>query len=224
MSLPFSHREFELVFTVYNAVIWPLQPIAHAIGLVMLAWLFAPSPRGARLVLACLAALWGWTGLVYHVGFFSSINTAAFAFGAAFVLQSALLIHATKRGQLAFDRAGAGRKRFAWALLLYSAVLYPLVGMWLGRSYMDLPAFGVTPCPLTLTTLGALLLAGPSVPLRLYVVPIAWAFIGGSAAALLRMPQDWPLLLAGAATLIVVMRDQRHRRRGQAGIAVLLSG
>ena len=42
-------------------------------------------------LILCLAAFWAWTGLVYHIGFFAAINPLAFAFGAAFVLESALL-------------------------------------------------------------------------------------------------------------------------------------
>ena len=212
MSLPFSPRAFELVFTVYNAVIWPLQPVAHALGLVVLGCAAAPTRIGNRFVVIFLAALWAWTGLVYHIGFFSTINAAAFGFGAAFALQSALLVDAGRRGRLAFARGGRARTVLGWSFLLYAAALYPLIGMWLGTAYLQSPTFGVTPCTLTLTTLGVLLLCGPSVPGRLYIVPIAWAGIGGSAAPLLGMPQDWPLPAAGAASLLIVLRDRQRRR------------
>jgi hypothetical protein len=211
MLLPFSARAFELVFTVYNAVIWPLQPIVHALGFLMLGCLAAPTRIGNRFTAFFLAALWAWTGLVYHVGFFAAINPVAFAFGAAFALQGALLFDAGRRGLRAFAGAGRARTLLAWTLLLYSAALYPLIGLWLGTGYMNSPAFGVTPCTLTLTTLGVLLLCGPSVPARLYVIPIAWAGIGGSAAPLLGMLQDWPLPAAGLVGLLVVLRDRRRR-------------
>ena len=205
------------MLSVYNAVIWPLQPIVHALGLLMLGFLARPSRLGDRFVGLTLAALWAWTGLVYHAGFFATINPLAFAFGAAFVLQAGLLLDAALRAEPARVAAGRSRTLLAWSLLLYSAVIYPLVGLWLGAGYMNSPAFGLTPCPLTLTTLGVLLLCGPSAPSRLYVIPIAWAGIGGSAAALLRMPQDWPLLAAGAVSLLVVLRDRQGRARGLAG-------
>lgn len=216
MSLPFSAGAFKLVFTVYNAVVWPVQPIAHVLGFLMLGCLAAPRRIGNRFVVLLLAALWAWTGLVYHIGFFATINPLAFAFGAAFALQSALLLDAGRHGRLAFAGTGRARTVLAWSLLLYSAVLYPLIGMWLGTGYMHSPTFAVTPCTLTLTTLGVLLLCGRSVPARLYVVPIAWAGVGGSAAPLLGMPQDWPLLAGGLVSLLIVLRDRQRRPGGAA--------
>jgi hypothetical protein len=59
----------------------------------------------------------------------------------------------------------------------------------LGERALELPAFGLTPCPVVLATLGVLLLAtGPARP-WLFVIPVGWALIGGSAAVLLRVPQ-----------------------------------
>jgi hypothetical protein len=193
--LPFTHQQFVFVFSLYNAVIWPLQPIVHGAGLVMLALLLRPSPRRDFANVVLLAAMWIWTGIVYHIGFFSQINSAALAFGGLFVVEGVLLLQAARTGALRFGGARAWRHAAGWALLLYSLVLYPLVGMVTGQSYFDLPAFGLTPCPLTLTTIGTLLLAARPLPRRLYVIPVAWSVVGGSAAVLLRMPQDWPLLL-----------------------------
>jgi hypothetical protein len=45
------------------------------------------------------------------------------------------------------------------ALIAYALVVYPLIGLWFGHSLGELPAFGVTPCPLVLFTFGILLLA-----------------------------------------------------------------
>lgn len=211
--LPFTHQQFMFVFSVYNGAIWPLQPIVHAAGLVMLAFLVWPSPRRDRASVGLLAALWMWTGLVYQIGFFSRINPIAMAFGAAFVVQGALLLEAALRGRLQFATSSRLRRATGWALVAYSVFVYPLIGIASGASYFDLPAFGLAPCPVTLTTVGVLLLARSPVPRRLYVIPMAWALVGGSAAGLLRMPQDWPLLLAPLLLAIVVAHD-RFRGRG----------
>ncbi|HSC62522.1 MAG TPA: DUF6064 family protein [Caldimonas sp.] len=211
--LPFTHQQFMLVFSVYNGAIWPLQPIVLAAGLVMLAFLAWPTPRRDKAGVVLLAALWIWTGLVYQIGFFSHINPIATAFGAAFVVQGALLLEAALRGRLRFATSSRLRLVTGWALFLYSLFVYPLIGIASDTSYIDLPAFGLAPCPVTLTTLGMLLLARSPVPGRLFVIPIAWALVGGSAAALLRMPQDWPLLLAPILLAIVLAHDH-FRARG----------
>ena len=210
--LPFTHPQFVFVFSLYNAAIWPLQPIVHGAGLAMLALLLRPSRRRDAANAVLLAAMWIWTGLVYQIGFFSRINPAALAFGALFVLQGALLIEAALHGSLAFATSVGLRAASGWALLVYSILVYPLLGAVAGDGYFDSPAFGLTPCPVTLTTVGMLLLAARPVPRRLYVIPVAWAFVGGSAAVLLHMPQDWVLLLAPAVLAIVAAHEHLARR------------
>ena len=82
-----------------------------------------------------------------------------------------------------------------------------------GQPVGELPPFGLTPCPLTLSTLGCLLLAQASSPIALWLIPVLWSLIGGSAAALLGIPQDWPLLVGGvaAAVLMIVRRRSEWR-------------
>jgi hypothetical protein len=53
-----------------------------------------------------------------------------------------------------------------------------------------------------------LLTTGP-VPRGLLVIPFIWSLIGGSAAILLDVAQDWLLLLSGAiAVPLMVLRDR----------------
>ena len=209
--LPFTQQQFALVFAVYNGAIWPLQPIVHGIGFVMLALLLVGRAQWTGTANAVvLASMWIWTGLVYQIGFFSRINPAALAFGAFFVLEGALLLDAAMRGALAFGGARGLRCALGWAFVVYSVLLYPLLGMWSGAHAFELPAFGLTPCPVTLTTVGMLLLA-PGAAKRLYAIPIAWALVGGSAALLLRVPQDWALWLAPVAVAAVALAERQRR-------------
>jgi hypothetical protein len=210
--LPFTHQQFIFVFSVYNGAIWPLQPIVHAAGVLMLALLLRPARGSDSYSLVLLAAMWIWTGFVYQIGFFSRINPIALAFGAAFVLEGALLLDAALRGRIAFGTSRGLRRSTGWALLIYSLLLYPLLGIALGADYFELPAFGLTPCPVTMTTVGVLLLASSPVPRRLYVIPVTWAIVGGSAAGLLRMPQDWVLLLT--PVLLAIVAGYEHLAAG----------
>jgi hypothetical protein len=58
-----------------------------------------------------------------------------------------------------------------------------------------------------------LLLTVPGgVPLTLAVIPIAWGFVGGSAAILLDVQTDYVLLGAGGLLLVMVIA-QRMRLR-----------
>jgi hypothetical protein len=97
--------------------------------------------------------------------------------------------------------------------MAYAIAIYPLIGLSAGHSLTELPMFGITPCPLTLFTLGVLLWV-ERVPRWLLAVPIIWSLIGGSAAFLLRVPQDWPLLFGGIAVAALVVGG--HRRAAAA--------
>lgn len=207
--LPFSREEFLSLFTAYNVSIWPAQICALAIGLAAICFIVWRSTAAGKIAAVGLSAMWLWTGLVYHVAFFSSINTAAFGFGAGFILQGLLFLRIAVVGDLRFGGVPIVRAYVGGFLMGYAIVLYPLIGILLGHRLIDLPSFGVTPCPLTIFTLGVLLLARPRVPMWLMVIPLLWSVIGGSAAFLLDVPQDGMLLVGGIAFL-VFLRNERE--------------
>lgn len=210
--LPFTHAQFVAVFAAYNTAVWPAQWAAYALG-VTLPWLVArPSQRSGRWVALGLAALWLWTGVGYHWLHFAAINKAAWVFGAIFVAQGVLLAVAGLQNRLSFASSGGPVAALGWVLLAYALVAYPLLGWLAGMRYPAMPTFGVTPCPLVIFTWGLLLLSRPAPPWRLVVVPLLWSIVGGSAALLLGVPQDWPLLASGLIVLPLLLR-RRHASR-----------
>lgn len=215
--LPFTVEQFFPIFARYNAAIWPAQVAAYAIGAVALILAGRGGVSAGRWIAAVLAAMWLWTGVGYHLLHFAPINPAARLFGAAFVLQGALFALAALRGRwLTFDAPVSGwRAVFGLLLAGYAAVLYPLLGRLMGHPWAEVPSFGVTPCPTTIFTFGLFLLARPKVPWWLLVVPGAWAAIGGSAAVLLAVPQDWMLLVGGLGATAVLVWGTRRRTRSE---------
>ena len=210
--LPFTHQQFIFVFSVYNGAIWPLQPIVHAAGLLMLALLLRPSRGSDSYSLVLLAAMWIWTGFVYQIGFFSTINPIALAFGAAFVLEGVLLLDAAVRGRIAFGTSRGLRRATGWALLIYSLLLYPLLGIALGADYFELPAFGLTPCPVTIDDRRRAppgVQPGPASPVRHsgHVGDCRWQ--RGWAAT---HAQDWVLLLT--PVLLAIVAGYEHLAAG----------
>jgi hypothetical protein len=93
-------------------------------------------------------------------------------------------------------------------LVVYAAAVYPLLGMWTGHRYPEMPMFGITPCPVTIFTFGLLLFTTTPVSRWLLVIPLLWSPVGGSAAILLGVSQDWLLLLSGVAAPLIVLRDR----------------
>ncbi len=69
---------------------------------------------------------------------------------------------------------------------------------------------GITPCPVTLFTFGVLLLTSAPGSRWLLIFPLAWSLVGGSAAFMLGVPQDWPLLFSGLTIVLLVLRDRRR--------------
>ena len=212
--LPFNRSEFIEVFAQYNLAVWPMQVLAYALGAAMVAALWRGSRSSGIFIAGGLAAMWLWTGIVYQWMHFASINRAAIGFGAMFVLQGILLAVAATLGKLRFQPPSGTSAWLGAALVIYAAALYPIVGGLAGDKYPAMPMFGIAPCPVVIFTFGMLLLATSHVPRWLLVIPVVWSLIGGSAAFLLGIQQDWLLLLSGLSVLVIVWQERRERERG----------
>lgn len=208
--LPFTRDQFLANLVAYNEAIWPAQLAAFVVGIlavVLLIW----RPRMAdRLIAGILAAMWLWTGIAYHWLHFTEINRAASIFAALFVTQGVVLAYAgVVRNQLRFGLSSGPAASAGIAFVSYAILLYPLLGIWTGHAYPEMPVFGVTPCPVTIFTFGFFLLAKRPVSRWLLAIPFVWSLIGGSAAFLLGVPQDWPLFASGFVAIPLVVLPQR---------------
>jgi hypothetical protein len=209
--LPFTSEQFRSVFVEYNNSIWPAQIAAYLLGGVAVALLFRKTREGDRVIAGILAMMWLWTGVGYHGLSFSSINKAAYIFAVLFILQGCYLLYAgVYRCQMRFGLRPGLPTVIGGAFVAYAATIYPVIGVAIGHAYPEMPMFGVTPCPVAIFTFGLFLLTVRPVPRWLFVIPFVWSLIGGSAAILLQVPQDWLLLVSGAITVpLVVFRDRQ---------------
>lgn len=200
MSLPFTRAEFLRVFAEYHAAVGPAPFIAWALGLGGIGLVVRGRGRTDRAVGGILAAFWLWTGLVYHIGFFARINPAAYVFGTLYIVQALAFALASSRDRLAFVWRWDLRRIIGAFLVLYAIGLYPLLGQFMGHEYPAAPSFGITPCPLTIYTLGLLLWAD-RLPWWLVPIPIAWTAVGSTAAWRLGMWEDLAMLAAALLAL-----------------------
>ncbi|TIS55522.1 MAG: hypothetical protein E5W91_21765 [Mesorhizobium sp.] len=209
--LPFTSDQFLANLVSDNEAIWPVQLAAFAIGVLAVALLFWRPRMADRLIAGILAVMWLWTGVAYHWLHFTEINKAALIFGASFVVQGAMLAYVgVVRGQLRFGSGSGPAASVGIAFVAYAAVLYPLLGIWTGHAYPEMPVFGVTPCPVTIFTFGFFLLAKPPMSRWLLAIPFIWSVIGGSAAFFLGVPQDWLLLVSGVVAVFLVVAYHRE--------------
>lgn len=212
MRIPFSREEFAGVFALYNQSVWPLQWLLIALAVIVIMLAVHRTAATARVAMLVLAAIWLWSGLVYHVGYFSRINPAAMLFGAAFVIQAALLVwFGARRPAPVFSSTGGLEAAAGWALVIYALVAYPALGYLLGHRYPVSATFGL-PCPTTIFTLGVLLWMVPRPSWWLLAVPLLWTLVGTSAAFQLGMLEDLGLALSALVVIYAMLSQNRSHR------------
>lgn len=196
--MPFTADDFFRTFSEYNAAIWPAQIIAYLMGVAVIALLAFQSRTSSIAVMLLLSAMWAMNGISYHLQHFSNINPAARFFALLFLSQAAFLAAAPLIWRGIFStRPPITRLYVGAALILFALIGYPVVGFLAGHRYPAVPVIGVAPCPTTIFTIGVLLVGIPRATRWLLILPVIWAGIGGSAALLLGIPQDYALIASG---------------------------
>lgn len=98
-------------------------------------------------------------------------------------------------------------------LVLYSMVIYPIIGYKLGHVFPQSPVFGAAPCPSTVFTFGLLLLA-EKLPKKNLIIPLMWSIVGLSAAIHLGIREDIGMLIAGlVGTSMILIRDWKNKQK-----------
>lgn len=208
MELPFTLEQFMQVFRDYNLQVFPAQIIMIVLAGIIIALSFLKISRSDKIVSGILAVLWLWMGIVYHWGYFSGINKAAYLFGGLFVFQGVLfLFTGFFRNGLIFRYVNNLKGWVGAVMLCYALVVYPVLGHALGHRYPASPTFGL-PCPTTIFTFGMLLWVDKRPPVYLLIIPLLWALVGSSAALNLGIREDFGLPVTGLATVWLIWRQR----------------
>ena len=212
MKFPFTIDQFQDVFKAYNNNIWPFQffLVALAVWIVIIA---LKKPASNSLMMFILGSLWIWTGVVYHLVYFTAINNAAYFFGILFIIQGCIFFSQGTSGDglnFRFRKDLYGIK--GAFLILFSLVIYPILNYFLGHVFPYSPTFGL-PCPLTIFTLGLLLWVQRKFNFWIMVIPFLWSMVGFSAAINLDMKEDVSLGIAGLITVILTLTKRITYKR-----------
>jgi hypothetical protein len=208
MKLPFTKDQFMDVFEKYNTAIFPMQIIFFLAACIMLFFVFRKSERLNKIIGYILGGIWIWMGIVYHILFFSSINKAAYMFGAAFIVQGILFCILAFRNKLSFEFKNSVTNRISLFIILFGLIFYPFIGYVLGNSLVRTISFGL-PCPTTIFTFGLLGLQTGNIKKRFMIIPLVWSFIGFFAAVLLGVYQDVAMPIAALYVFVVCYRSNR---------------
>ena len=210
MNLPFTTEQFLGIFEKYNRAVWPMQVVLVILAGIALLLAIKNGKHGDKIIAAILAFLWLWIGIVYQWVYFTSINKAAYVFGALFVLQAFVFFSAgVLRSAVSFSFKRNAYSLTGGVFILYALVIYPLLGYFFGHVYPRNPTFGL-PCPTTIFTFGLLLMTQKFIPGYLLVIPLIWALIGSAAALSLTIREDFGLFIAGIlGAVLILIRNKK---------------
>jgi hypothetical protein len=207
MKLPFSPHQFFGVFAQYNDAFWPVVAGWWVATIAALIAVWLRPKRWSPTLSLFLGAMWLWNAIAYHAWLFTRINPAAWLFSGLFAVQGVLFFWAGLRRTVEYFSSASTRRTIGLVFVAYS-LAYPFLTIALGHRYPTTPTFGL-PCPTVILTIGVLVTVRGGAPLSLVPIPIAWAFIGGSAAVLLSVATDFALLGAGALFTGTVIAQRR---------------
>ena len=208
--MPFTHDEFFEIFQKYNNSIYPIQLLLVLACLICAVWLLSNNRKRTQAVFLFIAFVWLWTGIVYHILFFSQINKTAYVFGVLFIIQALFFL------QLAFNKSQIVKEKLTkynymagTSLILYGLLIYPAICYFSYNNLAYIITFGL-PCPTTIATFGMLFLAPIKVPKYMIVIPALWSIMGFSAAFSFGIYQDLIMPLSALLFLITYQYKQRH--------------
>jgi hypothetical protein len=195
--LMFGPEVYRRLFALQNRALWPLPPVAVAVGAAVLALAAVPGRR-ARGVVGLAAAL-GWAGAAHFLAArYVPINWALEPAAWAFAAQAGALAACAVAGGRPAGRPGpAASRRIGLGLLGYAVLLHPLIGLAFDRPPLQAEIAGLAPDPTALATLGILLLRGRGArTAALSLVPLAWCVVSAATLFTLGEPQGWILVVA----------------------------
>lgn len=209
MKLPFSVEQFLEIFKDYNTSVFPLHFMFYVLALAIIFLAIKKNAASDMIISSILAFFWLWMGIVYHILFFSTINKAAYLFGAMFILQGGLFFYLGVIKQiLTFNFTQSNTRIIGAIIIAFALIGYPVVGYFFGRTYPYSPTFGV-PCPTTIFTFGILLWSIGKIPYSILVIPFLWSLLGFSAATTLGIREDFSLIITSFITIGILLFQRR---------------
>ena len=157
--LMFSPRTYWRLVELYNRDFWPLHLPLLAGGLAALGLAASRRRNALRWIAFALSAAWLWVGWAFLWERYATINWAAQYVALAFAVQALLLMGTSLMPSNVAVRQGTAWRGLGW-LLVAAGLVYPLVGLAVGRPWVQAEVFGMAPEPTALFTLGLLLLSG----------------------------------------------------------------
>ena len=213
-------EDFFDTLQTYNETVFPITILTYLLGLVAVYFVSRRSSQASRFVSFILSFLWLWSGIVFQVLFYGpsdiellgmTIQGMWYFTGVLFVIQSLLfIVYGMVKNRLSFSFDNSPCSVVGAAFVIYSMVIYPLIGFLTGYVYPKYPIFGSAPCPVTIFTWGLLLWTSKKVPLIVAVIPFIWGIMGIMPVLFLNVYADVGLVLSSFVGFPLIILHNRN--------------
>ena len=214
--IPFNEEVYFAIFADYNLEIWPMQPIAYLVGIILFGLARYPFPFSGRIVLAAIALCWIYMAQNYLAVFLSQLLWATWILQILFYLQALILLVVAILPSRPEIRLTANNEGWtAVAIAAFVMIFYPMIAAQTGgHAWPATQLAGVAPLPSAVLTIALMVLAPPRRAILLVVVPALVVLIGSLLAIGLGIWEDLVLAAVAAAGLWVLVKNARSTTPG----------
>ncbi len=214
-----SAEDFFALIATYNVVYWPVHVVTFLLGVTAVFLALKKAAHSDRIISAILATLWLWAGLVFFISFFGPSTPTLFgiavpgfwyASGALFVIQGIVFLYfGVVRSSIGYGFEGDSYAIAGIAAIVYAMIVYPIIGYLTGHPFPGYPLFGSAPCPVTIFTVGMLLLTNRRMPQLVPIIPLIWGLAGILAVVVFTVWADVGLFAAGILGFTILTRNAK---------------
>lgn len=214
-----SGEEFFALLETYNVVYWPVHVVTFLLGVTAVVLALKKATGFDRIISGILASLWLWSGVIFLIVFFGPSTPMIFgitvpgfwyAAGALFIIQSIVFLYfGVIRRSIAYGSDGNPYATVGLVAIAYAMIVYPIIGYITGHPIPGYPLFGSAPCPVTIFTVGMLLLTNRRMPRLVPIIPLIWGLMGILAVVVFSVWADVGLFAAGILGFLILKRNAK---------------
>lgn len=202
-------EEIFQILASYNEMIYPLQYVAYALGILVVILAFIKSILSSRIISGILALMWFFVAAVFGLPYAIEGMTVAIITAVIFFIQAGFFVLQIFKPRLHFGTYSKTFTIIGMLFVLGAMVGYLIIGRIVGHTYPRYLPFGLAPCPLTVFTLSIYMFTSKKVPIWLLVLPFLFSLTGIMPVSQ-GIYEDIILFLSGLiCTPMIYLRD-RH--------------
>jgi hypothetical protein len=198
-------EEFWSQLGTYNTATWPVQVAWTAAVIVMICMIFTRRIAWASMAMKVLLSFaFAWNGAVYFL-VFSDGPVYDFFFAPLFFAVAILFIVDIFVKRTEFTLPDRRWKRYATLFWILLWLVYPLIGLALGRGFPKV-CTPMNPCPSTVLAIGLTAASIPRVDRKSYISLLPWALMGlPKCLGVYQCYEDCILFAAGVYGLLILI-------------------